>query len=135
MSPVRRRRTSARWRENSLLILTSGRRLERIASRVVERTTILYVGRIGHFISRGKLSFAIVGGREHVVDHSLAELESRLDTRRFVRIHRGVLVNVGFVHELYPGVDGTLVRLKDEAHTELSVARDRVRALKERLGI
>jgi DNA-binding LytR/AlgR family response regulator len=27
-----------------------------------------------------------------------------------------------------------LVRLKDERHTELPVARDRVRALKERLG-
>ncbi len=36
---------------------------------------------------------------------------------------------------LYPGVDGLLVRLKDEAKTELSVARDRVRELKDRLGI
>jgi hypothetical protein len=40
------------------------------------------------------LSFAIVGGREHVVDHSLAELEATLDLRRFVRIHRAAIVNV-----------------------------------------
>jgi DNA-binding LytR/AlgR family response regulator len=42
---------------------------------------------------------------------------------------------VAFIQELHPGVDGLLVRLKDDRNTELSVARDRVRALKERLGI
>ena len=62
--------------------------------------------------------------------------ESRLDVRRFVRIHRGAIVNVAFVQELRPSVDaGLLVRLKDERQTELAVARDRVRELKDRLGI
>ena len=65
----------------------------------------------------------------------MTELESHLDARRFVRIHRATIVNVAFVQELYPGVDGLLVRLKDERKTELSVARDRVRELKDRLGI
>jgi len=37
---------------------------------------------------------------------------------------------------LFCAIDGgVLVRLKDEAKTELAVARDRVRELKERLGI
>jgi len=45
-------------------------------------------------------------------------------------------VNIGFVQELFPAVDGgMLVRLKDDRKTELSVARDRVRDLKQRLGI
>ena len=78
----------------------------------------------------------MVNGREHVVDCTLTELEERLDGRRFVRIHRAAIANIGFVQELFPAVDGgVLVRLKDEQKTELSVARDRVRALKERLGI
>jgi len=116
--------------------LSPARKLERIASRVGERTTLLDVGRVSHFAARDKLTFAIVNGREHVVDFTLAELESRLDTRRFVRIHRATIVNVPFVHELYPSVDGgLLVRLKDDGKTELSVARDRVRELKTRLGI
>jgi hypothetical protein len=43
---------------------------------------------------------------------------------------------VSFVHEVDAWVDGgVLVRLKDEEKTELSVARDRVRELKARLGI
>ena len=75
-------------------------------------------------------------GKEHVIDHTLSELEAELDARRFSRIHRATLVNIGFVQELFPAVDGgVLVRLKDEKKTELSVARDRVRDLKQRLGI
>ena len=110
-------------------------RLDRIASRVGERTTVLDVSRITHLFSRDKLTFAVVDGREHVIAQTLADLEQRLDPRRFVRIHRATIVNVAFVHDLHPAVDaGVLIRLKD-GKTELTVARDRVRALKERLGI
>jgi len=116
--------------------LAPNRRLERIASKVGERTTVLDVARISHFSAKDKLTFAVVGGREHVIDYTLSELEERLDPRRFVRIHRGTVANLAFVQELFPDVDGgVLVRLKDEHKTELSVARDRVRDLKDRLGI
>jgi len=116
--------------------LAPNRRLERIASRVGERTTVLDVARISHFTSKDKLTFAVVNGHEHVIDHTLAELEAQLDARRFARIHRATIVNIGFVQELFPAVDGgVLVRLKNEPKTELSVARDRVRELKQRLGI
>jgi two-component system LytT family response regulator len=116
--------------------LAPHRRLERIASRVGERTTVLDVARISHFSSKDKLTFAVVNGHEHVVDCTLTDLEARLDPRRFARVHRATIINIAFVQELFPAVDGgVLVRLKDEKKTELSVARDRVRALKERLGI
>jgi two-component system, LytTR family, response regulator len=116
--------------------LTPGRRLERVASRVGERTTLLDVARITHCFSKDKLTFAVTAGREHVIDYTLSELEERLDPRRFIRIHRGTIVNTAFVQELDAWIDGgVIVRLKDENKTELSVARDRVRALKERLGI
>jgi two-component system LytT family response regulator len=116
--------------------LAPNRRLERIASRVGERTTVLDVARISHFTSKDKLTFAVVNGYEHVIDHTLTELEAQLDARRFARIHRATIVNIGFVQELFPAVDGgVLVRLKNEQKTELSVARVRVRELKQRLGI
>jgi two-component system LytT family response regulator len=134
--------------------LAPSRRLERLASRVGERTTLIDVARISHFVAKDKLTFAVVGGREHVVDMTLAQLEEQLDPRRFVRIHRATIVNATFVHELHADVDGggrpahastgdtrseprggMIVRLRDEAKTELSVARDRVRELKARLGI
>ena len=116
--------------------LSPSRRLERIASKLGERTTLLDVGRITHFYSKDKLTFAVLNGRDHIVDYTLADLEERLDPRRFVRIHRATIVNTAFVHELDAWVDGgVMVRLRDEKKTELSVARDRVRALKDQLGI
>jgi DNA-binding LytR/AlgR family response regulator len=116
--------------------LAPARKLERIASRVGERTTLVDVARVTHFVAKDKLTFAIAGGREHVVDQTLAQLEERLDARRFARIHRSTIVNCAFVQELYPAVDGgVLVRLKDDSRTELSVSRDRIRALKQKLGI
>jgi two-component system LytT family response regulator len=116
--------------------LTPGRRLDRIASRVGERTTLLDVARITHFCSKDKLTFAVQNGREHIIDYSLNQLEARLDPHRFVRIHRATIVNVGLVQELDAWVDGgMIVRLKDDNKTELTVARDRLRELKEKLGI
>jgi two-component system LytT family response regulator len=116
--------------------LSPSRKLDRIASKVGERTTLLEVARVTHFVARDKLTFAVVGGRDHVVDLTLSQLEERLDSRRFIRIHRATIVNTGFVQELYPAVDGGVqVRLKDDCKTELSVARDRLRDLKARLGI
>jgi len=116
--------------------LSPSRRLERIASRSGERTTLLEAARITHFYSKDKLTFAVSGGRDHPIDYTLSELEERLDRRRFVRIHRATIVNTAFVHELDAWVDGgVIVRLRDDKKTELSVARDRVRALKDQLGI
>ena len=116
--------------------LTHPRRLERLASKVGERTVLLDVARISYFVARDKLTFAVAAGREHVIDVTLTDLQQQLDARRFVRIHRSTIVNAAFVQELHGDVDGgVIVRLRDEAKSELSVARDRVRELKEKLGI
>ena len=70
------------------------------------------------------------------MDHTIQELENKLDPRRFVRVHRSALVNVDYIHELHTWFAGKmLIRLKDEKRTEISVSRDRVHAVKERLGI
>jgi two-component system LytT family response regulator len=132
-SPLRDIRALAR---ELAVQLAPGRRLERVASRVGERTTVIEVARVTHFFSKDKLTFAAANGRDHVVDFTMVELEAKLDPRRFLRIHRATIVNVAFVRELDTWVDsGVIVRLKDDKNTELAVARDRVRELKERLGI
>jgi two-component system LytT family response regulator len=133
LSPLRDIRALARALAEQL---APGRRLERVASRVGERTSVVEVARVTHFFSKDKLTFAVANGRDHVIDYTLTELESRLDPRRFVRIHRATILNVAFVQELDAWVDsGVIVRLKDDKKTELAVARDRVRELKDRLGI
>ena len=108
----------------------------RIASRVGERISFLDLDSVTHFIAHDKLTYAIVDGRRHCVDQTIAELERRLDPAKFLRIHRSALVNVDCIHEVNSWFAGKVVlSLKDPQRTQIPVARDRVRALKSRLGI
>lgn len=107
----------------------------RLASRVGDRVQFVEVARITHFYARDKLTYAVTAVREHVVDYSINELEQKLDPNQFIRIHRSTLLNVGYVDEVHSWLGSALrVRLKDNKRTELTVARDRVKVLKERLG-
>lgn len=108
---------------------------ERIALRAGERLVLVEVARVTHFRAENKLTFATVDAQEHEVDASLSDLESRFGAT-FFRIHRGTLVNVAHVREIDArATAGTYVRLGDASRTELLVSRDRVRALRERLGV
>jgi two-component system LytT family response regulator len=108
----------------------------RIASRVGERISFLALDDVTHFIAQDKLTFAIANGKKHSVDQTISDLEHRLDPARFLRIHRSALVNVDWIHEVNSWFAGKVVlTLKDAPHTQLTVARDRVRTLKDRLGI
>jgi len=108
----------------------------RIASRIGERVEFVELARVTHFFAADKLTYAATPARNYVVDHTIQELEQKLDPRKFIRIHRATLVNIDFVYDLHALFAGRMmVRLKDEKKTELTVSRDRVRELKQRLGI
>jgi two-component system, LytTR family, response regulator len=103
----------------------------RVASRSGERVRFIELSRITHFFAHDKLTYAVTEEGKYVIDRTIAELEKELDPRKFVRIHRAILLNVDFVDEAHAWFGGRLmVRLRDAARTELTVARDRVRALK-----
>jgi two-component system LytT family response regulator len=109
---------------------------ERISSRVGERIQVVDLASVTHFVAQEKLTYAVVGGRNHSVDHTIADLEGKLDPKRFVRIHRSILLNLDWVEQVNSRFGGQMaVCLKDAGRTQLPVARDRARALKERLGL
>ena len=108
---------------------------ERIASRIGDRVQFIQLRSVTHFIAKDKLTFGVTDEKSYVVDSSISELEQKLDPKKFIRIHRSTLVNLDWVHEVHSlFAGGMVVRLKGAKRTELPVARDRVRALKERLG-
>jgi two-component system LytT family response regulator len=108
---------------------------DRIASRLGERTQFVELAHVTHFLAENKLTYAVTPAKRYIVDYSISELEQRLDPKGFVRIHRSILLNAAYVQEIHQWFEGrVLVRLKDEKRTELTVARDRVRALKDHLG-
>jgi len=109
---------------------------ERIASRLGERIHILDLAKVTHFFAQDKLTFAATEGKEYVVDHTVADLERKLDPKQFCRIHRSTLVNLAWVKEVDAWFGGkALVRLKDAKSTELQAARDRTGELRKRLGL
>ena len=68
-----------------------------------------------------------VGGATHLVRQTMAELETSLDGRRFVRVHRRAIVNIDRVREVHPMfrgdctlvlADGTQVRLSRTRRAE-----------------
>jgi two-component system LytT family response regulator len=108
----------------------------RIASRVGERISFLDLDAVTHFVAHDKLTYAVVNGRRHCVDQTIAELERRLDPAKFLRIHRAALVNVDWIQEVNSWFAGKVIlSLKDAPHTQIPVARDRIRVLRSRLGI
>jgi len=68
-----------------------------------------------------------VGGATHLVRQTMAELETSLDGRRFVRVHRRAIVNIDRVREVHPMfrgdctlvlADGTRIRLSRTRRAE-----------------
>lgn len=109
---------------------------DRIASRLGERTQFIELENVTHFTAEDRLTFAVTATKKYAVDYSITELEQKLDPQDFVRIHRSTLLNTNYVQEIHQWFAGrVLVRLKDERQTELAVARNRVRILKERLSL
>jgi two-component system LytT family response regulator len=110
--------------------------LDHLASRAGDRVQLLPVDEVTHVFARDRGTYAVTAGREHLLDVTLADLERKLDPARFLRVHRATLVNVQWIGELHSDIGGRLLlRLKDERRTDLVVSRDRVRAVKERLGL
>lgn len=115
---------------------SSGGYPRRLASRVGDRIQVVDLAAVTHFVAQEKLTYAVVDGRPRSVDYTIADLERKLDPQRFVRIHRSILLNLDWVEQVNSRFGGrTAVCLKDAARTQLPVARDRARGLKERLEL
>jgi two-component system, LytTR family, response regulator len=111
--------------------LASPRVPERIASRLGDKIQLVDLDRVTHFVAEDKLTYAHTDDRSYVVDASINQLEER--HAGFVRIHRATLVRLTAIVELRATPEGMRVGLANG--TELAVARERVKSLKECLGV
>jgi two-component system LytT family response regulator len=108
----------------------------RLPSRLGDRIEFVDLARVTHFFASEKLTYAATPKKDFIVDFTIAEVEATLDPARFFRIHRSTVVNLEYVKELYSWFsDRLMIKINDGKNTELTVARDRVKALKEKLGL
>jgi DNA-binding LytR/AlgR family response regulator len=92
--------------------------------------------RIVAIVARDHYAAVLVDGRELLSDDSLDTLFAQLDDAAFLRVHRGAILNLEHVKSLRHEGDRKYVAvLADAAATEVPISRDRLDALKARLGI
>jgi two-component system, LytTR family, response regulator len=71
------------------------------------------------------------GGRSYMLGETMSDLSERMDPRRFVRVHRSVIVNLDSIREIYrEGMAQGSIRLADGQVLKMSKAgRKRLLAL------
>jgi two-component system LytT family response regulator len=114
---ARFRRALERARERSLADPESageeGRRpsqhLERIAVPVGGGIRVVKTRDIESFETDGNYVRLNAGGARFMIRKTAVELESKLDPKRFIRIHRRFIVNIDKVHEVQPWFSGDAV--------------------------
>jgi two-component system LytT family response regulator len=85
------------------------------------------VAEVSHFEAVGDYVAVHAGGAEHLLHLALARLEERLDPQRFVRIHRGCIVNLDAVARFRRLANGQLsAELKDGRALPVSRSRSQV---------
>jgi two-component system, LytTR family, response regulator len=104
----------------------------RIASRLGDKIHLVELARVTHFLAEDKLTYAVTAERSYVVEPSITELEQRYAAEGFFRIHRKALVRLAAIAELSSTTEGTKLRI---GAAELVVARERAKALKDKLGV
>jgi two-component system LytT family response regulator len=111
----------------------SGEYLDRVSVRDGERIHLLRTTEIDWVEADGNYVTLHAGQASHLHRETLSGLETRLDPRQFLRIHRGILVNLDRVKEIRPLFHGGAhVLLHDGTKLTLSRRyRDKAKALLE----
>ena len=100
-----------------------GRWLTRLAIKSSGRITFLRTDEIDWIGAADYYVELHVAGKAHLLREAMAKLETRLDPKRFLRIHRSTVVHIDRIKELHPMFSGDYaVILRD--NTELALSRN-----------
>jgi two-component system LytT family response regulator len=82
---------------------------ERIAVRSRGRISFIATNDVIYIEAAGNYARVHTSAGHHLLRETLANLETKLDPKRFVRIHRSTIVNVAAVRELRPSLGGDAI--------------------------
>ena len=108
-------------------------RAERLVVRSGGRVFFLRTEEIDWIEAAGNYVRLHLGTESHLFRETMNRMESRLDTRRFSRIHRSRIVNTERIKELQPWFNGDYVVILQNG-TRLTLSRGYRDKLQQRLG-
>jgi two-component system LytT family response regulator len=108
-------------------------RLERLVVKSGGRVFFLRTDEIDWIESAGNYVRLHLGEESHLFRETMNGMEGRLDSRRFVRIHRSRIVNTERIKELQPWFNGEYVVILRNG-TRLTLSRGYREKLQEQLG-
>jgi two-component system LytT family response regulator len=98
--------------------------ISRLFVRIGGAVIPLAIERVARFEADGDYLITHTGGTRHLLHLPLTRLETRLDPRRFVRVHRAHIVNLDYVRAFRPDERGHLeAEMTDGARVPVSRAR------------
>jgi two-component system LytT family response regulator len=108
-------------------------RVERLVVKSGGRVFFLRTDEIDWIEAAGNYVRLHLGTESHLFRETMNRMESRLDTRRFARIHRSRIVNTERIKELQPWFNGDYVVILRDG-TRLTLSRGYREKLQQRLG-
>jgi two-component system, LytTR family, response regulator len=109
------------------------RYLERLVIKSGGRIYFLETGEIDWIEAEGNYVSVHSGKKSHLLRETISSLESQLDPRKFVRIHRSSIVRIDRIQELQPWFHGEY-RVILQNGTQLTLSRNYRDKLQEALG-
>lgn len=107
--------------------------LRRIPVRKRDEIVFVAVEQLASIVADGELlHLTTLRNEKHTINHRLKDLEERLDTERFIRLSRGIIVNVETITRITPLPGGTYTVALANGQ-ELQSSRFHSRVLRERL--
>jgi two-component system LytT family response regulator len=106
--------------------------VQRFVVRGRDNTVFVAAGDVDWFEAADDYVELHVGATSHIVRERLADLEKRLDPKRFVRIHRSTIVNLDRVRSSRPMFRGDAIVVLADG-TELRLSRSRRDEFRRRL--
>ena len=102
--------------------LAAGDHPDRLVVKSNGRILLLHTCRIEWIEAQGDYALLHLGKNSYLIRDTLESLESRLNPRRFVRIHRSSIINLDFVSEFQPIWSGDY-RVSLRNGTQLTLSR------------
>ena len=107
--------------------------VQRLVGKRLQKMHVLPVANIEAFVAEGELVFALTSEGRFLLEKTLRELEDRLDSEQFARVHKGAIINLQRLAVLEPILKGgATARLQSGQIIEIS--RRYAQPLRQRLG-